>query len=60
MEKNTIHVVRDSAALANAAAELVTRIAQEAAATRGRFTIALAGGSTPRAAYEQLAQPPLS
>lgn len=44
--------------LAHDAAERVTRLASEAIATSGRFTITLAGGSTPKALYTLLAQEP--
>ncbi len=37
------------------AAEVVTELAQAAVAARGRFTVALAGGGTPRPVYEMLA-----
>ena len=45
-------VLKDASALAHAAAEMVMRCAAAAIAARGRFTIALSGGSTPEAAYE--------
>ena len=48
-------VLADGAALARAAAEEVVRIANEAVAARGKFTLALAGGSTPKALYSLLA-----
>jgi 6-phosphogluconolactonase len=54
-----ILVSDDPPALAEAAARDIVETAVEAVAARGRFTIALAGGSTPRATYERLAQPPL-
>jgi 6-phosphogluconolactonase len=47
----------DAAALARAAAAEVARRAAEAVAARGRFTLSLAGGSTPRALYQLLADP---
>lgn len=46
--------------LAAAAAAFVAQRAQEAIAARGRFDVALSGGSTPQAAYAQLASPPLA
>jgi ribose 5-phosphate isomerase len=55
-----VQVVADSAALARAAAEHIVRSAGEAIAARGRFVLALSGGSTPRAAYAGLALPPLA
>jgi 6-phosphogluconolactonase len=54
-----IRVVADAAALSRAAAEELTRVIHEAVEARGRATIALAGGSTPRALYEQVAQEPM-
>jgi len=50
-------VVADETALAQALAEHVVRAAGEAVAARGRFDLALAGGSTPKAAYALLASP---
>ena len=38
----------------------VVNVARAAVAARGRFAVALAGGSTPRATYRRLAQPPLA
>lgn len=46
----------DPEGLARAAAQRIERAAAEAIAARGRFTIALAGGSTPKRTYELLAQ----
>jgi 6-phosphogluconolactonase len=54
-----IIVSDDAPALADTAARACVDVALEAVAARGRFTVALAGGSTPRATYERLAQPPL-
>ncbi len=45
----------DRAALSRAAAEKFVQLAKEAIAARGRFTVALSGGSTPRELYAQLA-----
>ncbi|HEX7409713.1 MAG TPA: 6-phosphogluconolactonase [Candidatus Binatia bacterium] len=45
--------------LAKQAAREFSRAAQKSAAARGRFRVALAGGSTPRAAYALLANAPL-
>jgi len=55
-----IVVVDDPRALAETAAAAIVDAALEAVAARGRFLIALAGGATPRASYERLAQPPFS
>ncbi|HTO13770.1 MAG TPA: 6-phosphogluconolactonase [Candidatus Binatia bacterium] len=57
--KPEITIVDDDTALADAAARAVVEIAAEAIAARRRFTVALAGGNTPRATYERLAAPPL-
>jgi 6-phosphogluconolactonase len=43
------------AALCRAATEEITRLATQAIAARGRFIIALSGGSTPKAIFAQLA-----
>jgi 6-phosphogluconolactonase len=47
----------DSAALARRVAEQFVRIAEDAAAKRGRARIAISGGSTPKVAFELLADP---
>ncbi len=52
--EHEIKVVRDMAALADEAAARVEKVALEARAGTRAF-IALAGGNTPRAAYQQLA-----
>lgn len=52
-------IVEDEAALADAAARAIVDVALEAVKARGRFTIALAGGLTPRTTYERLAASPL-
>jgi 6-phosphogluconolactonase len=53
-------VVAEQTALAKEAAERCARIAQEAVARAGRFTIALSGGSTPKLLYSLLAAEPYS
>lgn len=45
----------DAASLARTAAEHFVTLAEEAIAARGRFAVALSGGSTPRATYALLA-----
>ncbi len=47
----------DSAALARRAAQQFVEIAEQAAATRGRARIAISGGSTPKVAFQLLADP---
>ncbi|HEX5659477.1 MAG TPA: 6-phosphogluconolactonase [Polyangiales bacterium] len=53
-----LEVLEDAAAVAQKASELVHHAAIEAVTKRGRFTIALAGGSTPKALYKLLADQP--
>ncbi len=52
----TLDVVDDEAALAAALARAFLRSATRALAAGGRFDVALAGGSTPKAAYRLLAR----
>jgi 6-phosphogluconolactonase len=49
-------VFEDPPALARGAADEFLRCAREAIAARGRFLVALSGGSTPRAAYAEIAR----
>ena len=53
-----IQKAKSKAALADLAAQFIAESAATAIADRGRFTIALAGGSTPREAYVRLAKRP--
>jgi len=55
-----IVIRKDSAELSARAAALFADTAREAAAERGQFVVALAGGSTPQALYALLAQPPFA
>jgi len=48
-------VFDDAESVACAAAERVVELARESIAARGRFTLALSGGTTPRRVYELLA-----
>jgi 6-phosphogluconolactonase len=50
-------VFADAAAVAAAAAALVAQSARTSVAERGRFVLALSGGSTPRMMYQLLAGP---
>jgi len=50
-----VDVYPDSVALARKVAALFVELADSAMATSGRFSVALAGGSTPKAAYSLLA-----
>ena len=58
-DKNSleIEIVSDRAALARAAAQRFVALARESIVARGRFTVALSGGSTPRDLYSLLASP---
>jgi len=53
-----VTIVTDATALAEALADRIVERAASSIAERGSCAIALAGGSTPRAAYRLLAQPP--
>jgi 6-phosphogluconolactonase len=53
-----VDVFSNSHELAEALADLFVNVAREAFAQRGSFTVALAGGTTPRAAYDLLARAP--
>jgi 6-phosphogluconolactonase len=53
-----IRVYADLESLSRAAADLIAAQANLAVAARGRFSLALSGGSTPRRTYELLAAPP--
>src|SRR5215217_5201427 len=59
-ERGDLVILPDPAALADQAARRFVALAQAAVADHGRFTVALSGGSTPRALYQRLAQSPLS
>ena len=50
-----IIVLEDAEEVARRAADLFVEIAEASMASRGRFSVALAGGSTPRRCYEMLA-----
>jgi 6-phosphogluconolactonase len=53
-----IVIVPDAGALARSGAQHFARLAQQAVESRGRFTAALSGGSTPRGLYRLLAGEP--
>lgn len=53
-----VYIHPDPDSLALAAARLIAQEACRAVEERGCFVIALAGGTTPRRAYERLAEPP--
>jgi 6-phosphogluconolactonase len=54
----TLRVFADLDALSDAALREVQRQVEQSIRARGRFTMALAGGNTPRALYARLAQQP--
>ncbi|HEY9646847.1 MAG TPA: 6-phosphogluconolactonase [Chroococcidiopsis sp.] len=54
-----VEVLPDKAAVVQRSLELVLQAAHAAIADRGQFTIALAGGSTPKPLYEAIAREPL-
>lgn len=56
--KPEIFVVPDSEVVAREAAQRLTNLALEAVESRGRFSVALSGGSTPGALYKLLAEDP--
>ncbi len=58
MSHPTLRVLADAEAISQAAAEELVRAASEAQSARGRFTVALSGGSTPQHLYQLLAGPP--
>jgi 6-phosphogluconolactonase len=54
----SVAIYPDSDTLSHEAARYVVRVASEAITTHGRFTLALAGGSTPKKLYALLASEP--
>jgi 6-phosphogluconolactonase len=59
MPPATVRTFPDAEAVSRAAAEEFVRCAGEAVNARGRFTVVLSGGSTPKRMYQLLAAPPL-
>jgi 6-phosphogluconolactonase len=60
MEKANVKIFPDARHLSLAAVETFINIANQAVQERGRFIVALAGGSTPQLLYELLASEPHS
>jgi 6-phosphogluconolactonase len=58
MSKRMVLVVDDAAAVARGGAERFTSLARDAITARGRFAVALSGGSTPKALFQLLAREP--
>ena len=57
--KPTVRIFKDADELSRAAAELFVTLAVQAIRERGRFLVALSGGSTPMALYRLLAREPI-
>lgn len=57
MTSNSIQVYADQSALSRAGVELFVALGQESIQTKGKFTVALSGGSTPKQLYADLAAP---
>ena len=58
MSERQVVVVEGAQDVAREAAERLTVLARDAVGARGRFTVALSGGSTPRALFQLLAREP--
>jgi Glucosamine-6-phosphate isomerases/6-phosphogluconolactonase len=58
VSRGEVRILTDGAAIAKQAADELIRIAGTAVKDHGRFTIALAGGSTPKALYHLLVDDP--
>jgi 6-phosphogluconolactonase len=54
-ETTSVEIFENAAALTSAAGKLFVRLAQDAVARRGVFTVALSGGSTPKGLYTLMA-----
>src|SRR5437870_591318 len=57
-ERSELVILADPSALAEEAARRFVALARAAIRDRGRFCVALSGGSTPRALHQRLARPP--
>jgi 6-phosphogluconolactonase len=58
IDRSGLRILSDQESVANAAAELFLNVARQSVADRGRFTVALAGGSTPAMLFGLLASSP--
>src|SRR5437667_11110048 len=58
MSSPVVRKVADAEQVSRTATEEFVRLAREAIAARGRFTVALSGGSTPRRLFQILAEKP--
>ena len=57
MDQTDIRILADADELSRVAAEDFSRLSNEAVEAKGRFAVALSGGSTPSGVYELLANP---
>jgi 6-phosphogluconolactonase len=57
-QQREVYILKDNAAIARRAAEIFVKMAQSAVTRNGSFTVALAGGSTPKLLYSLLATDP--
>jgi len=57
--KPTVRIFKDAVELSRAAADLFVTLAVQSIRERGRFLVALSGGSTPMALYRLLAREPI-
>lgn len=53
----TVYILKDRDELSRSLAQMFVRLAEDAVERRGRFTVALSGGSSPRSLYSLLATP---
>lgn len=58
-DQTEVTVCQDIEALGKAAAHFIARLADECVTKKGRFTLALSGGTTPRILYKYLSQAPV-
>src|SRR5262245_14242128 len=58
MDRLTMQTFADAEAVSQAAAREVERLATEAIVARGKFTVAMSGGSTPRRLFQILSEAP--
>jgi 6-phosphogluconolactonase len=54
-QQREVYILKDNAAIARRVAEIFVKMAQSAVTRNGSFTVALAGGSTPKLLYSLLA-----
>ena len=57
IERGSLNVSKDAGELVEELAAAFYKLSERAVEERGRFTVALSGGSTPKALYERLSKP---